>query len=156
MVDRKTYLTQEGLEKLKHELHDLKTIKRKEISDRIQDAKELGDLSENAEYAEAKEQQSFIEGRIAELDMIVKNAAIIKENGGKKSTFVQVGSRIEVESEGIRKVYSIVGSNEADPSNGFISNESPLGGAFLGKKVGEAIEIEVPKGTVVFHVKKIH
>lgn len=154
MAEKKTYLTREGLEKLKEELHELKTVKRKEISDRIQDAKELGDLSENAEYAEAKEQQSFTEGRIAELDSILKNAELI-ENQGENDGHVQVGSRVEVESDGLQQTYAIVGSNEADPSSGFISNESPLGQAFLGKKIGDAIEIEVPKGKVTFRIQNI-
>lgn len=154
MVEKKNYLTKEGLEKLKAELHELKTVKRKEISDRIQDAKELGDLSENAEYAEAKEQQSFIEGRIAELDAILKNAEIIEENAGGE--VVQVGSQIEVESEGMKMSYAIVGSNEADPAKGLISNESPLGEGFLGKKVGDSLEIEVPKGKMRFRIMKIN
>ncbi|MFA6512145.1 MAG: transcription elongation factor GreA [Patescibacteria group bacterium] len=155
MAEKKTYLTKEGLEKLSAELLELKTVKRKEISDRIQDAKELGDLSENAEYAEAKEQQSFTEGRIAELEVIVKNAELI-ENQEATKDHIQVGSKVEVESDGLQHTYSIVGSNEADPTEGFISNESPLGQAFLGKKVGESIEIEVPKGKLSFQIKKIH
>ncbi len=154
MADKKTYITSEGFVKLKKELDDLKNIKRKEIADRIQDAKELGDLSENAEYAEAKNEQSFVEGRIAQLENLLKNVTIIDNSSivqGKDNT-VHVGCNVELEAHNKKLSYTIVGSNEADPEKGFISNESPLGQAFLGHKIGEQIEIEVPSGKVIYKI----
>lgn len=152
--EKQTYITQEGLDRLKQELEHLKGTKTKEIAERIATAKELGDLSENAEYADAKDEQAFTATRIAELEDIVRNVKIIKKD--KKASAVQVGSNIEVEDEqGNTKEFAIVGSNEADPVAGRISNESPLGQAFLGHKVGEVAEAEVPKGKIKFTIKKI-
>ena len=151
---KQTYITKEGLNKLKEELDFLKNTKRKEIAERISDAKELGDLSENAEYTEAKEEQSFVENRVLELESIVRNVNLIKKD--KKASQVEMGSTIEVENqEGKSFSYTLVGSNEADPSQGSISNESPIGQAFLGKKVGEEAEVEAPSGNIVFKVLKI-
>lgn len=153
-MDKSTFLTQEGLEKMRHELLELKTVRRREIALRIQEAKELGDLSENAEYVEAKNEQSFVEGRIVELESILKNATIITQ-GKRTSDIVQVGSSVRVQKDGEEIDYEIVGSNEADPSAGKISNESPLGTAFLGKKVGEVVAVDVPKGTVEYTIVHI-
>ena len=149
-----TFITQEGLQKLKKELEALKREKRKEIAERIQEAKELGDLSENAEYVEAKNEQSFVEGRIIEIESVLKHATIIKQRT-KSTNKVEVGSRIKIQDEAQTKEYVIVGSNEADPSAGRISNESPLGQAFLGKKVGDIIEITVPQGCKKFKIVAI-
>jgi transcription elongation factor GreA len=151
--EKQTFITEEGLEKLKQELDYLKNIKRKEVAERIAAAKELGDLSENAEYSEAKDEQSFIESRIIELESIVRSVKIIKKN--RRTSVVQVGSNIEVENNGKTMKYSIVGSNEADPANGRISNESPLGKAFLGRKIGEEAEAIAPKGKIKFKILKI-
>lgn len=150
-----TYITQEGLEKLKKELNELKNIKRKEVAYRIEQAREFGDLSENAEYAEAKNEQAFIEGRIAELNIILKNATIIKET--KSDGVVKVGSKIKIKDgiDQIVKEYKIVGSEEADPSQGLISNESPIGRAFLGKKVGTVVKISVPRGIIRYEIIEI-
>jgi len=153
MVVNETFITKEGLDKIKKELQQLKTVKRREIAWRIQEAKELGDLSENAEYAEAKNEQAFIEGRIIEIENIIKNAVIITDK--KISDIVRIGSTIKVENNGIINTYTIVGSNEADPELGKISNESPLGKSFLGKKIGEIVETSVPKGTTKFKVISI-
>lgn len=157
MGDKKTYITKEGFEKLKKELDELKNTKRKEIADRIQDAKELGDLSENAEYAEAKNEQAFVEGRIAQIDNLLKNVTIIDSTviGQGGGTIVRVGSRVELSCDNKVLTYTIVGSNEAEPDNGFISNESPLGQAFLGHRVNEEIEIAVPAGTVKYKILSI-
>lgn len=144
MTEGQTFITQEGLEKLREELKTLKAVKRKEIAQRIQEAKELGDLSENAEYVEAKNEQAFVEGRVAELEAIIKNAVIIDEKS--RSDTVRVGSKVKVKMNGEIKSYEIVGSNEADPLNGRISNESPLGAALVGKKVGDEVEVETPRG----------
>lgn len=154
MADKKTYITGDGFIKLKKELEDLKNTKRKEIADRIQDAKELGDLSENAEYAEAKNEQAFVEGRIAQLENLLKNVTIIDNSGvvAGKDSVVHVGCQVQLQVHDKPLSYTIVGSNEADPEKGFISNESPLGQAFLGHKIGEEIEIDVPSGKVMYKI----
>lgn len=154
MSKGQTFITKEGLEKLKGELDELKNVKRKEISERIQEAKELGDLSENAEYVEAKNEQAFIEGRILEIESILKNVIIIKKKK-RSSSIVEVGSKIKIKGDNETKEYVIVGSSEADPSAGKISNESPLGQSFLGKKVGDIIEIKVPQGIKKFKILAI-
>lgn len=136
---------------MKKELEELKGPRRREISERIQEAKELGDLSENAEYVEAKNDQAFVEGRILEIESILKNATIIKQKT-KKRDRVEVGSKIKIEDGETIKEYYIVGSNEADPSTGKISNESPLGQAFIGKKIGDIVEIKVPHGSKKFKI----
>lgn len=154
-MEKQTFITEEGLNKLKEELEYLKNIKRKEVAERIAAAKELGDLSENAEYSEAKEEQVFIENRILELEAIIHNVQIIKKprGGGNK---VQLGSSLEVEDMTGKTIkYTLVGSNEADPLRGKISNESPLGQAFLGRGIGEEIEVSVPKGKLKFKIIKI-
>lgn len=151
MNEQNTFITEEGLKKIKLELGELRNEKRKEISERIQEAKELGDLSENAEYVEAKNEQAFVEGRILEIESILKYATIIKQKS-KASGYVEVGSRIKIKDSNQIKEYFIVGSKEADPAGGRISNESPLGQAFMGKKVGDIIDIKVPQGTKKFKI----
>lgn len=146
------YVTAEGFEKLQAELHALKTVKRKELADRIQEAKELGDLSENAEYQEAKNEQSFVEGRIVELEVMLKNAELITH---KPSGVVQVGSTVTVSMDKQQVTYTIVGSNEANPAEGRISNESPLGQAFLGRRVGDTTNVKTPRGEVEARIEKI-
>ncbi|HBH16703.1 MAG: Transcription elongation factor GreA [Parcubacteria group bacterium GW2011_GWD2_43_10] len=152
-LDGQQYLTREGLAKLKVELKQLKTVKRKEIALRIQEAKELGDLSENAEYAEAKSEQGFIEGRIIEIENTLKNAVVISEE--KSSGLVKVGSSLKVKTNDNEMTLTIVGSNEANPGNGLISNESPLGQALLGHKVGDQVEVKVPAGVVKYKILSI-
>ncbi len=147
------YVTKDGLQKLKDELKELKTVKRKEIAWRIQEAKELGDLSENAEYVEAKTEQGFIEGRIIELENILKNVEVIPESAGGDE--VQVGSTVSFTTPQGERQYTIVGSNEANPAKGLISNESPLGQAFLGRKIKDSVEISLPSGRVVYKITKI-
>ncbi len=151
----KNFVTKEGLEKIKKELGELKTIKRQEISRRIQEAKELGDLSENAEYAEAKEARALNEKKIAELEIILRDAETISIKPSLANV-VQIGSTIVVKN-GINKekVFTIVGSNEASPIEGKISNESPLGTAFLGHKIGEEIEIKIPSGLTKYKIMQI-
>lgn len=148
-----TYLTPQGLAKLHAELKELKNVKRKDIADRIQQAKELGDLSENAEYVEAKNEQNYIEGRILGLENMIRNAIVV-QNKGTYDT-VQIGSTIAVESGGAHTTYAIVGSNEADPSQGKISNESPLGNAFLGKQLGDSVTVDTPSGKRTYTIKAI-
>ncbi len=148
-----SYLSEEGLEKLKKELHDLKTKKRQEIASRLEHAKTLGDLSENAEYQEAKEEQSLVETQIVELEEMVRGAVLIKKNG--KSDKVEIGSTVRISSGRGEETYTIVGSEEAEPSKGKISNESPLGRAFLGRKVSEKIEVRTPGGVSVYEILEI-
>lgn len=147
------YLTTERLEELKKELNELKTAKRIEVAERLKRAKELGDLSENSEYFEAREEQAQVETRIVELEEMVKNASVIKMTSGK--TKVQIGSTIDVVKDGKKSVFTIVGSNEASPETGRISNESPLGRAFLGKEAGESVQVKTPKGEVTYKIAKI-
>ena len=138
------YLTAEGLDKLKKEYNDLKNEKMPAVVERIARAKELGDLSENAEYQDAKDEQSFIAGRLAELEMIIRKAEIIETK--QNSELVNLGSKIKVVCDDKEYQYTITGSNEADPAKGLISNESPLGRAFLGRKVGETVTAAIPRG----------
>lgn len=147
------YISPEGLEKLKKELEHLKTVERREIAARLEAAKALGDLSENAEYQEAKEAQSLNETRIAELEELLRNIVVIKKPTDMHT--VQVGATIDVDSPHGREAFTIVGSEEADPAKGKISNESPLGRAFLGKKVGDAVEVKTPLGVTGYTIRKI-
>ncbi len=143
------YVTKEGYNKLKKELGELKNVRRKEIAARIEIAKDMGDLSENAEYHEAKDEQGFIEGRIAELEATLPNAVIIEHDS---SGCVNVGSTVRVFANNKEKEYTIVGPSEADPTAGRISNESPLGIAFIGKCAGDTVEVQVPSGKMVCHI----
>ena len=153
MADKITYISAEGLEKIKAELRELKTVRRRELADRIDAAKALGDLSENAEYHEAKNDLAFLEGRVQQLEDMLKNVSIIEE--GTSGGNVRIGSSVEVELNGKKKTYTIVGSNEADPVTGFISNESPLGDAFLGHSVGDAVEVTTPAGVMTYRIISI-
>lgn len=148
------YLTTERLEELKKELEELKTKARIEVAKRLKRAKELGDLSENSEYIEAREEQGLVERRIFELEQMTKNAVLIKKSETPKST-VQIGSTIQVEKDGKTQKFTIVGSNEARPEAGLISNESPLGRGFLGRKEGDAVKVKVPIGEVTYKIVKI-
>ncbi len=144
-MENTTYLTKAGHKKLLDELEHIKKIRRLEIANRIKDAKELGDLSENAEYADARDEQSFNEGRILELESMLKEVEVIG-NGGSDPDEVEIGDTIVVDRDGKETKYTIVGSNEADPMNGKISNESPLGQSFIGKKKNEELTVPTPKG----------
>lgn len=149
----KQYLTQERLDELKAELEMLKNTKRQEIAQRLKQAKEYGDLSENSEYAEAREEQASVEGRIFELEELMKEAAILKT--GEGGDIVQVGSVVTVKKGDKMITYTIVGSYEAKPEEGRISDESPLGKAFLKHKVGDVVPIATPGGSVSYEVIKI-
>lgn len=153
-MEKKMYLTKEGYENLKVELENLLTSERKVVAERIKTAKEYGDLSENSEYSDAKEQQSFVEGRILEIEHILKNAEIIDDAHTSCDT-VNVGCTVHLEASEKELKYKIVGSTEADPTKGYISNESPIGQALLGKKKGEHVEVSVPAGTMKYKIKKI-
>lgn len=143
-------ISQEGYDKLKKELDERINVKRLEIAGRIEVAKELGDLSENAEYAEAKDEQAFNDGRISELTALLKNVTIVQNNGDKNK--IGMGSKVTAAVGDQTKEFTIVSFNEANPSEGKISNESPLGVAFLGKKKGEKITVNTPRGSVVYEI----
>jgi transcription elongation factor GreA len=145
-------ISEEGYQKLEEEYHYLTTLKRREIADRIEKAKELGDLSENAEYADAKEAQAFNEGRVSEIANLLKNLTVVK-NLSKNE--VGMGSKVVVEINGEKKEYTIVSFNQADPLTGQISNESPLGIAFVGKKVGDTVVVHSPKGEMTYKIISI-
>jgi transcription elongation factor GreA len=147
------YFSEEGLNNLKEELHILKTQRVKETSEKIESAKALGDLKENAEYHSAKEEMGFIQGRIREIDEILKNVKIIEASSG--GDVVRVGSTVEVESKNGPRTYKIVGSAEADPVNGLISNESPMGQSFLDCKVGDEVEVKTPGGIAYYTILNI-
>lgn len=143
-------ISQEGYDKLKDEMTFLATVRRREIAERIERAKELGDLSENAEYSEAKDAQALNEGRVLELANSLKNVTVV--NSGSSSEEVAMGSKVTVKSKNGEKQYTIVSFNEADPLSGKISNESPLGVAFLHHHKGEEVEVETPKGTIRYKI----
>ena len=154
MADKPVYLTSEGKKKLEEELEHLTTVRRKEVADAIKSAKEEGDLSENSAYDEAKLAQGFLEGRIQTIEAQLRNAVIIESNG--HSDTVDIGCVVTVTEEGgDEETYQIVGSAEADPLDGKISNESPIGKALLGAKPGQTVRAETPGGQLVFKVLKI-
>lgn len=152
-VKKEFYLTDEGVTKLKEELADLVHNKRVEIATRLKEAKEYGDLSENIQWDDAKDQQAFIEGRISEIENILKHSSRIEHPKG--SNIVTLGSTVHLELEDGVQRYIIVGSTEANPEQGRISNESPIGQALLGKKPGEEVEVEVPSGTLKYKITKV-
>ncbi|MBC8332890.1 MAG: transcription elongation factor GreA [Anaerolineae bacterium] len=148
------YLTKAGKQELQTELERLITIKRPEIARRLKSAIEMGDLSENAEYVATKEEQGFMEGRIQEIEYILANAEIIETKGGYD--IVSIGAKVTIQEDDFpEEVYHLVGSQEADPGNGRISNESPIGRALLSKKVGDTIQVETPGGKINFKILKI-
>ena len=153
---KKFIMTYEGVKKLEEELEYLKTVKRKEITEKIKVALGYGDLSENSEYDEAKNDQAFTEGRIIQLENMLKNAVVVDESEIPKDK-VSVGSIVKVmDYEFDEEVeYTIVGSAEADPMNFKISNESPVGSALIGKKVGDVVEVAVPSGVSKFEILEI-
>jgi len=157
MIEKQIILTPEGLRKLEEELNYLKTVKRKEVADRIKQAIEFGDISENSEYDEAKKEQAFIEGRILTLEKQLRNAQVIDANEVSTDR-VSLGSKVVLEDleAGDILEYEIVGSMEANPSESRISNESPVGKAIMGKKVGSIVEVDVPEGTLKYKVIDIY
>jgi len=150
-TEQPIYVTREGLRKLEEELEYLRTVKRAEVAQRLHDAMGEGDIDENAEYDDAKNEQSFVEGRILTLETMIKNAVIIQE--GKHRDQVVLGSTVTIVEEGGEpERYHLVGSAEADPRQGRISNQSPLGRALLGKRVGDTVMVSAPAGVLSFQV----
>jgi transcription elongation factor GreA len=150
---KQTYLTSEGIKELQEKLKELKTVRRREIADAIHSAKEQGDLSENAEYVSAKEEQNRVEQQIAELELTLKNAEVITKTD---TSSISVGNTVTLVCAGKEKTYHIVGSNEADPLKGKVSNESPMGKALLGRARGEEVTIPTPIGTKQCKVVEIN
>src|SRR3989440_5078464 len=146
MEDKPVLLTKEGLQALEEELEQLVNVRRADVAERIRQARDFGDIAENAEYTEAKNEQSLVEGRIQTLEAMVRNAVLIEEESRERGV-VAVGAQVNVSSEEGEEKYSIVGAAEADPLNGRISNESPLGRALLGHKAGDEVEWTSPIGT---------
>lgn len=154
-MTKQTIITDEGLKRLERELEELKTVKRKEIAEKIKVALSFGDLSENSEYDEAKNEQAIIEGRIAEIEEQLKNVRILDENE-LSTEIIHVGSTVRVkDSDGDEMTYRIVGSTESDPMHGRISDESPVGKALLGHGVGDVVEVEIPNGVMHYTVMEI-
>ncbi|MGD2144568.1 MAG: transcription elongation factor GreA [Anaerolineae bacterium] len=156
MGTRKTfYLTSEGRDELRTELEELVEVKRPALAERLRRAIAQGDLSENANYKAAKEEQSFLEGRIQDIETMLRNAEIIEETDG--SGRISLGSRVTVVEEGMREseTFRIVGTPEADPVNGKVSHESPMGKALLGHQVGDVVSVEAPGGEIVFRITDI-
>lgn len=154
MSDQK-YLTAEGAVRLKAELEQLKGPERDALAKRLRDAIQMGDLSENADYHKAKEDQGFLEGRIQEIEYLLQNAIII-EDDGRPREMVEVGVQVTVQEHGFEpETYKMVGAKEADPKNGKISNESPIGAALMGKRVGEVAEAETPAGIIQLKIISI-
>jgi transcription elongation factor GreA len=154
--EKEIILTAEGLTKLQEELDELKTVHRKEVNDRIRQAKEYGDLSENAEYEDAKQEQAFIEGRILKLEGMIRNSRLIDESSFAADE-VHIGATVKVKDLKNNESYEfhIVGSAEADPSAKRISNESPLGRALLTHKKGETVDVSTPRGVVKYKIEAI-
>ncbi len=150
-------LTPGGLEKLEKELSHLRSVKRKEVAARIKKAISFGDISENSEYEDAKNEQAFIEGRIATLEKMLRNARIMEKENNEENTVVTLGSTVKIRDMEYDEdwEYTIVGTAEADPSNFLISNESPVGQAILGKSEGEIVEVKVPAGVVKHKILEV-
>ena len=153
MNNRTQYISEDGLAKLRTELEELVNVRRGEIAQRIHDAKEHGDLAENAEYEDAKNEQAFVEGQIQRLEALVKNATII--DGTHGTDHVQIGSTVKVDGSDGKETFTIVGSTEASPREGRISNESPVGRALLGRKKGDKVVVRVPAGDFSYTIVTI-
>lgn len=156
MSAKQVTLTADGLKRLEDELEELKTIKRKEVAEKIKVALSFGDLSENSEYDEAKNEQAMVEARIVQLEAILKNAKVL-DNDEMDTDLVNLGSKVKIRDVEFDEImeYHLVGSTEADPMNGKISDESPVGKAILGHRVGEMVEAETPSGMVQFEILEI-
>ena len=153
------FLTKEGYQKLQDELDHLRTVKRQEVADRLHEAMEGGELIENAEYEAAKNEQAFVEGRIQELEMLLASARVIEEEKEKnhhQADLVEIGSTVTIQEQGYEaETYTIVGAAEANPREGKISNESPIGKAILNHEVGDTVHVETPDGTYKVKIIKV-
>jgi transcription elongation factor GreA len=153
MATKSITLTQEGLDHLKEELKEIKEVKRPEVIARIKSAQELGDLSENAEYQSAKEDQSFIEGRLQELELMIKSAKVIEKN--RNTDIIGIGSKVTVDIDGDTLTYDIVGPTESDIDNNKISSESPVARALMGHTKGDKVTVAAPGGDVAYKIVEV-
>jgi len=154
MSEKSIFLTHEGYQKLEQELDHLRKVRRREVAQRLHRALPEGDILENAELEDARNEQAFVEGRILTLENMLGRAVIIEDKGPREA--VGLGSHVTVtEEDGEPEMYHVVGSTEADPAQGLISNESPLGRALMGRKVGEVVEVNAPDGVLIFNVMEI-
>ncbi|HEY3314866.1 MAG TPA: transcription elongation factor GreA [Bacillota bacterium] len=153
MADKEVILSLEGLKKLEQELEHLKSVRRREVAERIKQARQFGDVGENSEYEDAKNEQAFIEGRILTLEKLLRNAKLMDEVSVEAGR-VGVGSKVKLKEfkKGVVVEFTIVGSTEADPGRNLISNESPVGKAMLGQKVGTVVEVNIPAGTIKYEI----
>lgn len=156
MAEKEVILTREGFEKLENELENLKTVRRKEVAERLKQAIDFGDISENSEYDDAKHEQAFIEGKIIELEKMLRSAKIIEDNE-REVGIVSVGSTVKVKDIELNEdlEYTIVGSAEANPFEDKISNESPVGRSLLGKAIGTVVDVEVPAGKIKLEILEV-
>ncbi len=155
MPERAVYLTREGYKRLDEELEHLRTVKRPQVSERIRRSKDRTDVEDNAEYDEAKSEQSFVEGRIQELERLLSTAKVIEEPPAQ-ADYVRMGSHIKVvDGEGEEETYYLVGSHEADPRRGLVSNESPVGRALIGRRVGDEVTVVAPAGAFNLRIVEI-
>ncbi len=155
-MDKKIYLTREGLEELRKEYDELSKNKRPDVLTRVSQARDMGDLSENAEYVAAREELSFIDGRIDELEELLRQAVVISGSGKSSNSVIKLGSTVALHVNGKKEIFKVVGEWEADPKEKKISNESPLGKALIGKKVGEKVEVEAPAGKLIYSVVAVN
>jgi transcription elongation factor GreA len=155
--DKEIVLTRDGLKKLEDELDELKTVHRREVNERIRQAKEFGDISENAEYEDAKQEQAFVEGRVLKLEAMIRNARVI-DASDYVADEVHLGATIKVKEagSGVSREFTIVGSAEADPKNARLSNESPVGRALMGRKKGETVDVTTPRGPMKYKIESIN
>lgn len=154
MDDKKIYLTKEGLGELKKEYDELTNSKRPEVLQRVAQARSMGDLSENAEYVAARDDLTFIDGRIDELEELLKQATVISDS--HQNHMIKLGSKVSLHGNGKKLDYTVVGEWEADPTEKKISHKSPLGQALIGKRVGDKVEVEAPAGKVAYTIKSIN
>lgn len=156
-MDKHVYLTKEGLEKLQQDLETMKTVRRKEVAERLKQAIGFGDLSENSEYDDAKNEQAFIEGEIQRMEEMLINVVVIEEGAKVEDGSIAIGSKVVIRFVGDdeEEEYKIVGTVEADPMNNRISNESPVGKAIIGHKAGDIVDIEVPNGIVQYEILRV-
>jgi transcription elongation factor GreA len=156
MIDRSQPITKAGLKKIEKELVYMETVRRREVAEKIHQAKELSSTQNNAEYEDAKNEQAMVEGRIAQLQSLITNASIIDEAGAHKSKLVTLGSQVKVKSsDGKSHEYTIVGPAEAEPREGKISNESPVGRALMGKKLHDEVQVSAPRGVMTMKIMKV-
>lgn len=152
---QREFITKRGFDKLRRELEELVKVRRPEVAERIKEAVSFGDLTENAEYAEAKEEQAFVEGRILEIEEVLRTATLVQPQGGKSLKTAQIGCVVALSGEGQLKKFSIVGKGEGDPLGGEVSSDSPMGQAVLGKGLGDVVIVSTPGGNKQYKITRI-